>query len=219
MTDFVKKKIVEKLAKFTKDLKPSDISLAVLTGKGVLTNLELNCDFITQVLQLPPWIRVARVMCDRIRAHVPFTNLRNDPIQISIGTVEIEVTTATGETAQKSSGNILDKLGSNLPSKYGFSEKVIDGMKVEIRSIVVNFRDPAYRARLEISDITIQSTNPEWNPATLAHTRYKTTDEESVIIYKMCNIGNVKLEGWVVDDEEGKEGGEGAGGGGGGEEK
>ena len=86
-------------------------------------------------------------------------------------------------------------------------------MKVEIRSIVVNFRDPAYRARLEISDITIQSTNPEWNPATLAHTRYKTTDEESVIIYKMCNIGNVKLEGWVVDDEEGKEGGEGAGGG------
>ena len=84
-------------------------------------------------------------------------------------------------------------------------------MKVEIRSIVVNFRDPAYRARLEISDITIQSTNPEWNPATLAHTRYKTTDEESVIIYKMCNIGNVKLEGWVVDDEEGKE--EGAGGG------
>ena len=92
-------------------------------------------------------------------------------------------------------------------------------MKVEIRSIVVNFRDPAYRARLEISDITIQSTNPEWNPATLAHTRYKTTDEESVIIYKMCNIGNVKLEGWVVDDEEGKEGGEGAGGGGGGEEK
>ena len=29
----------------------------------------------------------------------------------SIGTVEIEVTTATGETAQKSSVNILDKLG------------------------------------------------------------------------------------------------------------
>ena len=104
MTDFVKKKIVEKLAKsvenqsivpqhhlpppfhrFTKDLKPSDISLAVLTGKGVLTNLELNCDFITEALQLPPWIRVARVMCDRIRAHVPFTNLRNDPIVIVSG--------------------------------------------------------------------------------------------------------------------------------------
>jgi hypothetical protein len=211
MTDFVKKKIVEKLAKFTKDLKPSDISLGVLTGKGVLINLELNCDFITEALQLPPWIRVARVMCDRIRAYVPFTNLRNDPIQISIGTVEIEVTTATGETAQKSSVNILDKLGSNSPSKYGFTEKVIDGMKVEIRSIVVNFRDPAYRARLEISDIVIQSTNPEWNPATLPHTRYKTTDEESVIIYKMCNIGNIKLEGWIVDDEVGKEG-EGAGG-------
>ena len=68
--------------RFTKDLKPSDISLAILTGRGVLTNLELNCDFISTALQLPPWIRVAKVICDRIRAHVPFTSLRNDPILI-----------------------------------------------------------------------------------------------------------------------------------------
>ena len=80
MTDFVKKKIIEKLVvykgyvimwmqmscvhRFTKDLKPSDISLGFLTGRGVLTNLELNCDFITEVLQLPPWIRVARFFED-----------------------------------------------------------------------------------------------------------------------------------------------------------
>ena len=68
--------------RFTKDLKPTDISLGFLKGNGVLTNLELDCDFITGALQLPPWMRVARVMCDRIRAHVPFTSLRNEPIQI-----------------------------------------------------------------------------------------------------------------------------------------
>ena len=97
-------------------------------------------------------------------------------------------------------------------------------MKVEIRLIVVNFRDPSYQARLEITDISIQSTNPEWEPATLAHTRYKNLDEDSVIIYKMCNIGNIKLEGWSVGrkggGEEGERGegreGEGREGGGGG---
>ena len=80
-------------------------------------------------------------------------------------------------------------------------------MKIVIRSIIVNFRDPAYQARLEISDILIQSTTPEWNPATLSHTRYKNETEESVIIYKMCNIGNMKLEGWIVDSvrREGEE--------------
>lgn len=74
-------------------------------------------------------------------------------------------------------------------------------MKVEVQSIIVNFRDPSYHARLEISDIIIQSTNPEWKPATLSHTRYKNLDEDSVIIYKMCNIGSVKIEGWIIGDE------------------
>ena len=102
-------------------------------------------------------------------------------------------------------------------------------MKVEVRLIVVNFHDPAYSARLEISDIVIQSTTPEWRPATLALTRYKNEHEDSVIIYKMCSIGNIKLEGWSLEEGggggaegggegrgegEGVEGGEGRGEGG-----
>ena len=100
---------------------------------------------------------------------------------------------------------------SNSPSKYGFTEKVIDGMKVEIRSIIVYFHDPTYRAKLEITDIVIQSTNPQWKPATLTHTRYKNIEEDSVIIYKMCSIGNLKIEGWSLGNE--------GGGGGGGERR
>ena len=70
------------LSRFTKDLKPADISLSFLSGKGVLRNLELDADFITEVLQLPPWLCVSRVVCDTIRAQVPFTSLRNDPLHI-----------------------------------------------------------------------------------------------------------------------------------------
>ena len=106
MADYVKRKIVEKLARsitlllyfvrsyfiyrslnyltiqhrFTKDLKPSDISLNFLTGKGTLLNLELNAQFITEVLQLPPWIQISRVVCDKIRGRVPFTSLSSEPV-------------------------------------------------------------------------------------------------------------------------------------------
>ncbi len=68
------------LHRFTKDLKPSDISLSFLTGKGHLSNLELNAQFISEVLQLPPWVAVSRVVCDTIRAKVPFTSLNTDPV-------------------------------------------------------------------------------------------------------------------------------------------
>ena len=62
-------------------------------------------------------------------------------------------------------------LRSNNPSSYGFTEKVIDGMRVEIRSILVHFTDPTFSANLEMTDILIQSTTPEWQPAELPYTR------------------------------------------------
>lgn len=74
-------------------------------------------------------------------------------------------------------------------------------MKVEIRSIVVKFRDPSFEARMEMNDIVIQSTTPQWKPASLPFTRYKNLDEESVIIYKMCSWNNIKLEGWSTDNK------------------
>ena len=99
MTAVVKKKIVEKLARyvklvvrpplvtsvvcsFTKDLKPSDISLSFLTGKAVLQKIELNADFLTEIFHLPPCLQISRVVCDLIKADVPFTSLGTNPIQI-----------------------------------------------------------------------------------------------------------------------------------------
>lgn len=61
-------------------MKPSDISLNFLSGKGHLSNLELNGEFISEALQLPPWVVVSRVVCDTIRARVPFTNITTDPV-------------------------------------------------------------------------------------------------------------------------------------------
>lgn len=67
--------------RFTKHLNPNDISLSFLKGKGELNNLDLNADFITDVLRLPPWIRIKSVFCDQIKIHVPFTDLHKSPIR------------------------------------------------------------------------------------------------------------------------------------------
>lgn len=67
---------------FTKDLKPSDISLSFLTGKAVLQKIELNAEFLTEIFHLPPCLQISRVVCDLIKADVPFTSLGSNPIQI-----------------------------------------------------------------------------------------------------------------------------------------
>ena len=68
-------------SRFTKHLNPDDISLSFLKGKGELKNLDLNADFITDVLRLPPWIRIKSVFCDQIKIEVPFTDLHKSPIR------------------------------------------------------------------------------------------------------------------------------------------
>lgn len=67
--------------RFTRDIKPSDISLSFLRGKGELRNLDLNTDVISSALQLPPWIKIDHVFCDTIKLDVPFTDLNKSPIR------------------------------------------------------------------------------------------------------------------------------------------
>ena len=57
------------------------------------------------------------------------------------------------------------------PSKYGLIEKVIDGMRVEIRSILVFLKDPFFHAQLEMTDILIQSTSFNWEVVPLNKSR------------------------------------------------
>ena len=58
------------------------------------------------------------------------------------------------------------------PSKYGLIEKVIDGMTLEVRSVLVYLKDPSFQAYLEMTDILLQSTSPEWTRVPLSKARY-----------------------------------------------
>ncbi|XP_019849692.1 PREDICTED: uncharacterized protein LOC100636695 [Amphimedon queenslandica] len=200
MADFVKKKIVEKLAKFTRDIKPSDISLSFLRGKGELRNLDLNTDVISSALQLPPWISIDHVFCDMIKLDIPFTDLNKSPIKCMLGMVTIEVSTSR-EVTKREKSDLFGNIGqSNSPSSYGLTEKIIDGMRIEINTILVQFSNPVFNAKLEISDVLIQSTNSSWTPDILSHCRYKNEEEGSVIIYKKATWSSIKIEGQGVED-------------------
>lgn len=54
--------------RFTKNLSPNKISLKFLKGEGELHNLELDETTLSELLELPPWIRITKAVCNRISA-------------------------------------------------------------------------------------------------------------------------------------------------------
>lgn len=65
MAGLIKKQILKHLSRFTKNLSPDKINLSTLKGEGQLTNLELDEEVLQNVLELPTWLAITRVYCNR----------------------------------------------------------------------------------------------------------------------------------------------------------
>ena len=67
---------------FAKNLKPEQISLEVLGGTGELRNIVLNEAVLTEKLELPPFLKLKKAECNRVKVKVPWTKLNSSPVQI-----------------------------------------------------------------------------------------------------------------------------------------
>lgn len=68
--------------RFARNLKPEQISVEVLRGKGELKNIVLNEDVLSEKLELPPWLKIVRAECNRVSVKIPWTSLKSKPVQI-----------------------------------------------------------------------------------------------------------------------------------------
>ena len=73
-------------------------------------------------------------------------------------------------------------------------------MRIEIHTILIQFSNPVFNAKLEISDVLIESTTSSWVPDILSRCRYKNEEEGSVIIYKKATWSSIKIEGQGIED-------------------
>jgi len=58
--------------RFTKNLSADKISLSTLKGEGDLADLELDELVLTDLLDLPTWIRLTKAVCNRLTIKVRF---------------------------------------------------------------------------------------------------------------------------------------------------
>ena len=87
--DTTKKKLFKKNHhfRFAKNLSHDQIQLSTLKGEGELKNLELNEEVLTELLELPSWLRLSRATCNRVAVRIQWTKLKSVPIHLSLDEV------------------------------------------------------------------------------------------------------------------------------------
>ncbi|KTG47534.1 hypothetical protein cypCar_00026086 [Cyprinus carpio] len=78
MAGLIKKQILKHLSRFAKNLSPDKINLSTLKGEGQLTNLELDEEVLQNMLDLPTWLAINKVCCNKAAIRV-----RDDIITMS----------------------------------------------------------------------------------------------------------------------------------------
>jgi hypothetical protein len=68
--------------RFAKNVRPEQISVEVLRGKGELHNIHLNEDVLADVLELPAWVHIDKAVCTKLAVNIPWTRLKSAPIQL-----------------------------------------------------------------------------------------------------------------------------------------
>ncbi|KAM5263427.1 bridge-like lipid transfer protein family member 3A isoform 2-T2 [Ctenodactylus gundi] len=197
MAGIIKKQILKHLSRFTKNLSPDKINLSTLKGEGQLTNLELDEEVLQNVLELPTWLSITRVYCNRASIRIQWTKLKTHPICLCLDKVEVEMKTC--EEPRPPNGQSPIALASGQ-SEYGFAEKVVEGMFIVVNSIAIKIHSKAFHASFELWQLQGYSVNPSWQQSDLRLTRITDPHRGEVLTFKEITWQTLRIEADATDN-------------------
>ncbi|EYB87649.1 hypothetical protein Y032_0259g495 [Ancylostoma ceylanicum] len=202
MTSILKNQIIKHLSKFARNLKPEQISLDVLKGKSKLQFIELNEEVLTDVLELPPWLRIKQAFCTGVTVSVPWTKLKSAPVQIFIDEINVEVVLTSGPPHRKQ-----DRPASALSdnASYGFADKVVEGLSLYINTVEINFDSDAFGGSFMLSRLSVESRTPGWQVAQdLRQTRISCPVINRALMFKQISWQLLRIEASAKTDRNEK---------------
>ncbi|NP_001084948.1 UHRF1-binding protein 1-like [Xenopus laevis] len=191
MAGLIKKQILKHLSRFTKNLSPDKINLSTLKGEGQLTNLELDEEVLQNMLDLPTWLAINKVFCNKAAIRIPWTKLKTHPISLSLDKVIMEMSTCEEPRSCNGPSPLVTASGQ---SEYGFAEKVVEGISLSVNSIIIRIRAKAFNASFELSQLRIYSVNPSWQHGDLRFTRIQDPQRGEVLTFKEINWQMIRIE-------------------------
>ncbi|NXV00541.1 UH1BL protein, partial [Cettia cetti] len=185
--------------RFTKNLSPDKINLSTLKGEGQLTNLELDQEVLQNMLDLPTWLAINKVFCNKASIRIPWTKLKTHPISLSLDKVVMEMSTCEEPRAPNGPSPIATASGQ---SEYGFAEKVVEGISVSVNSIIIRIGAKAFNASFELSQLRIYSVNANWEHADLRFTKIQEAQRGEVLTFKEINWQMIRIEADAIQSSK-----------------
>ncbi|ESO97583.1 hypothetical protein LOTGIDRAFT_104431 [Lottia gigantea] len=199
MASLIKNQILKHLSKFTKNLSTDKISLSTLKGEGELSNLELDEHVLTELLDLPTWLNIKKATCNHVGIKIQWTKLKSQPIVLCLDEIIVEMETCETPREQPKTENDSNSSYRNH-GKYGFIDRVIDGIFVRINSVLVKLVSKTFQASVELSRLTVQSMTPRWKPSeNLRDSRAKDTENDAILLFKEIEWQNTRIHASSVD--------------------
>ncbi|XP_046873635.1 UHRF1-binding protein 1-like isoform X1 [Hypomesus transpacificus] len=199
MAGLIKKQILKHLSRFAKNLSPDKINLSTLKGEGQLTNLELDEEVLQSLLDLPTWLAINRVECNKAAIRIPWTKLKTHPISLTLDKVVMEMSTCDEPRPPNGPSPIATASGQ---SEYGFAEKVVEGMSLSINSIVIRISAKAFNASFELSQLQVYSVNTSWSASDLKFTRIQDPQRGEILTFKEISWQMIRIEADAIQSGE-----------------
>uniref|UniRef100_A0A3B4T769 Bridge-like lipid transfer protein family member 3B n=1 Tax=Seriola dumerili TaxID=41447 RepID=A0A3B4T769_SERDU len=185
-------------SEFAKNLSPDKINLSTLKGEGQLTNLELDEEVLQSLLDLPTWLAINRVECNKAAIRVrdtPMTHL----LFKTLDKVVMEMSTCDEPRPPNGPSPIATASGQ---SEYGFAEKVVEGMSLSINSIVIRISAKAFNASFELSQLQVYSVNTSWSISDLRFTRIQDPQRGEILTFKEISWQMIRIEADAIQSAE-----------------
>lgn len=180
-------------------MSPDKINLSTLKGEGQLTNLELDEEVLQSLLDLPTWLAINHVGCNRAAIRIPWTKLKTHPICLTLDKVVMEMSTCDEPRPPNGPSPIATASGQ---SEYGFAEKVVEGMSLSINSIVIRISAKAFNASFELSQLQVYSVNPSWSIGDLRFTRIQDPQRGEILTFKEISWQMIRIEADAIQSAE-----------------
>uniref|UniRef100_A0A3Q3FCS3 Bridge-like lipid transfer protein family member 3B n=1 Tax=Labrus bergylta TaxID=56723 RepID=A0A3Q3FCS3_9LABR len=182
------------LVRFAKNLSPDKINLSTLKGEGQLTNLELDEEVLQSLLDLPTWLAINRVGCNKAAIRLKhFTWLQ------TLDKVVMEMSTCDEPRPPNGPSPIATASGQN---EYGFAEKVVEGISLSINSIVIRISAKAFNASFELSQLQVYSVNTSWSIGDLRFTRIQDPQRGEILTFKEISWQMIRIEADAIQSAE-----------------
>ena len=86
--------------------------------------------------------------------------------------------------------------------KYGFVDRVIDGIYVQINSVSVKFISRQFNATLQLSRVQVRSVSPTWQKTDhLGSTKLKDPERGEILVFKEVEWQTTRIEATAVEGE------------------